>query len=367
MESRIQPKLPAPFKSKNKSRISHFNGNAKEVYWAKLVQAHFHITDYHLEAITIVPSAEDGDDMLYLTDMLSLIGNKLDETKKYIFIFFRNMKDIVVITTNRPDVLGSGTEVPVVNKIQLTLNQKAVLKDYWRSRMHDRSTFHNIIENNEMDVIQDQPQTEHVHVMMERIFKCNKLYASALQESRENSTPRYLILIGHQYDLSVSNLRIFTFELDDFYRKQANINRSICLNAYHAGDDESRVLFSRRLPNILVQADQGKVLVDGQESQLSVADIDEILYCDKLKKNSVPGIQDVVGYQPKADDDTAVTIQESLVTIVEDVDDVKPVIIGNVGLGEDGILKRNHCIYGLKNGQVIPGIYIPVSYFGDIE
>jgi hypothetical protein len=154
--------------------------------------------------------------MVYLVDILGSIGMKVDETKKYIFVFFRKMKDIVMLQTSRP---SETTRSFTIEKIPLTLYQKAIVKDYWRARIHDRSTFHNIVGvNHEIDVIQDQPQTEHVHMMMSEIFKRDDVYVSALQEPRENKNCRYILLIGSQNDLSVSNMRIFTFELHDLYR-----------------------------------------------------------------------------------------------------------------------------------------------------
>jgi hypothetical protein len=119
---------------------------------------------------------------------------------------------------------------------------------------------------------------------------------------------------------------------------------------------------SRRLSNFIYYPKSRNASVDGQEHHLSLKDMEEALYDAIVKANAVPDVGDLIGYE---DDTSDAVIQQPLVTIIEDSSDVKPVIIGH-GRG-DGALPRNQAIYGLRNGQVVPGIYIPISFFGEVD
>ena len=80
----------------------------------------FAISFYHVEAVTLIPHADnckthedDGDEMVYLKSMMDMIGVEIDKSKKYIVFFFRIVKDVVILTTNKSD--AENTEPEVIN------------------------------------------------------------------------------------------------------------------------------------------------------------------------------------------------------------------------------------------------------------
>lgn len=232
----------------------------------------------------------------------------------------------------------------------------------WEKHVRSQNTMHTVKKGSNY-LTQDQTQTEHIYQLMKGIFVDKNSAEDHLMVSALKDQCQYLLAIGHQRDVNIKEIRIFSYKLKD-QNIAPKYDHELWLNKFRTDDCKSNALLSMKISNMIIKPDkdstQGEYLIDvngepysiDSKAVMAIAGVNDISNPKKLwKREDYDAIEGIPANLIK---------EPQVVTILENTSDVELLLVGT---GENGHARRDWTIYGIKDNKALPGIRVPITEF----